>query len=425
MKKYDKYKDSGIEWIGEIPEHWDFNKLRYYISANDGGVWGNDNGNVYVLRSTEINVDGSWNFENEPAKRELTDREYKKALLFEGDLLITKSSGSELHIGKTALVNKKIEEMKCCYSNFMQRIRLNNEQNSSLFYYFFNSILAREQYNYLSNTTTGLANLGSELISNILLPIPPLPEQTAIANYLDRKTTEIDNLIAKKEQLLKLYDEEKTAIINQAVTKGINPNVKMKDSGIEWLGEIPDHWEVKKLKYVVKLITEKNGEDLQKVGLENIESNSGRFIETNSEFKGEGVKFKIGDILYSKLRPYLAKVLLSNFEGAAVGDFFVLRPNGNYFSDFIKYRLLSSSFTEISNSSTYGAKMPRVSWVFMAHLFFAIPNNEEQNTIVKHIETETTRINTIIDKTKKLIELLKEYKTALISEVVTGKVKVV
>ena len=201
--------------------------------------------------------------------------------------------------------------------------------------------------------------------------------------------------------------------------------VSFKDSGIDWLGEIPEHWEVKKLKYVVDLITEKSNGDLQKVGLENIESNSGNFIETNSEFQGDGIKFIFGDILYGKLRPYLAKVFLCNFEGAAVGDFFVLRPNVNQLSDFIKYRLLSSSFTEISNSSTYGSKMPRVSWEFMSHLFFALPKIEEQTAIVQFIETEISRINTKAEKTKKLIELLGEYKQSLISEVVTGKIKVI
>ncbi len=216
MRKYESYKDSGIEWIGEIPSHWEAMKLGMLLSANDGGVWGNDGGDTYVLRSTEINVDGTWNFEEEPAKRDLSATEINKALLIEGDLLVTKSSGSELHIGKTAIVDYRVAKMNCCYSNFMQRLRIRNENNARLYFYFLNSLLAREQYNYLSNTTTGLANLGAEILSNVKVPVPTPDEQIVLAKYLDRRTADIDQLIANKKHLLELYEEEKNTIVNQA-----------------------------------------------------------------------------------------------------------------------------------------------------------------------------------------------------------------
>ena len=158
--------------------------------------------------------------------------------------------------------------------------------------------------------------------------------------------------------------------------------------------------------------------------MENIESKSGKFIKTDSDFAGQGVRFKPNDILFGKLRPYLAKVWLSSFDGQAVGDFYVFRPKQEIFPEFAKYRILDSSFIEVTNSSTYGSKMPRVSWEFIADLPIAFPPLEEQHSIVQHIETETERINQKVAKTEKLIELLSEYRTVLISEVVTGKIKV-
>lgn len=211
---------------------------------------------------------------------------------------------------------------------------------------------------------------------NIEISVPLTKEQTAIANYLDTKTTEIDQAVTDKEALINLYKEEKKALINEAVTKGLNPKVKLKPSGIDWLGDIPEHWEVKPFKYWIELITAKALNESNKVGLENIESNTGKFIETNSEFEGEGIAFIKNDILFGKLRPYLVKVYLATFEGSAVGDFFVLRCRANVISTFTQFKLIDYSFIDVCNSSTFGAKMPRVSWEFMSNLKNSFPFNQ-------------------------------------------------
>jgi len=440
MKRYEKYKDSGIEWIGEIPEHWKVRKLKYLITNNDGGVWGNDGGNLYVLRSTEINVDGSWNYENEPAKRDLSDSEFNKSILKEGDLLITKSSGSELHIGKTGFVNRKIANMKCCFSNFMQRIRPKNNQNSNLLFHYLNSNLAREQYNYLSNTTTGLANLSAEIIANVLVPNPPtLDEQIAIANYLDQKTAEIDELIKQKVALLLLFEEEKTAIINHAVTKGIDHNVKLKDSKIEWLGEIPEHWEVKKLKYVANIVlgkmltSEDKGEYFLKPYLRaaNLNWLSANVDDVKEMWFSEKelVKYRIdnNDLLVS--------------EGGEVGRTCIWKSEINecYIQNSVHKVTINKNndpafflyqFYSFGEKGSFDAIVNRIS---IAHLtveklkeiLFLVPTKEEQEQIVKFINSESKRIEKKVDLALNLIELLKQYKTALISEVATGKVKVI
>lgn len=216
-------KYSGVEWLGKIPEHWEVKKLKHVLLRNDGGVWGDDydeNGTI-VLRSTEQTIGGEWCI-NEPAIRRINAKEYKKSKLIYGDLLITKSSGSESHIGKTTLVTKKIEDMNCCFSNFMQRIRLLSNYSAKYVYYVFNCILGREQLVYYSNTTTGLANLSSTIIGNIHVAMPNYSEQQAITDYLDQETSRIDDLVGRIIQAIEKLQEYRSALITAAVTGKID-----------------------------------------------------------------------------------------------------------------------------------------------------------------------------------------------------------
>lgn len=427
MKKYDKYKDSGIEWIGEIPEHWEVKKLGVVGKFSSSGIDKKTDPSeplVKIINYTDVYGNSSYSLDGKTEYMVVSCPQSKvnSNLVKKGDLIFTPSSETQDEIGISALVIEDIENT--AFSYHVLRFRFTEELDINFKKYLCNNHFVLYYFSRNAQGTTR-QTLGRDDFKSAKVLIPPLLEQTAIATYLDRKTAEIDQLIEAKKRLIELYHEEKTAIINQAVTKGINPNAKMKDSGIEWLGEIPEHWEVKRLKYFFNLITEKKESDLKKIGLENIESNKGSFIETNSDFEGQGVMFRVNDILFGKLRPYLAKVWLASFEGQAVGDFYVFRSKDDVLPAFAKYRLLDTSFIEITNSSTYGSKMPRVSWEFIADLNIAFPPYEEQQSIVHHIEAECSRIDTKIERTQRLIELLAEYRTALISEVVTGKVKVV
>ncbi len=214
-----KMKPSGIDWLGDIPAGWEVKDLKYLLDRNDGGVWGEDfdDEGTPVLRSTEIDISGEWRLD-EFAKRKLTPQEKQKALLKEGDLLITKSSGSELHIGKTALVNKEIDELECCFSNFMQRLRPNKGVSSKLLFYFFNSYIAREQYNYFSQSTTGLANLSEGLFGQIIFVKIPESEQKQIVTFLERETAKIDGMMKKVEMQIEKLQEYRQALITNAVT---------------------------------------------------------------------------------------------------------------------------------------------------------------------------------------------------------------
>jgi len=200
----------------------------------------------------------------------------------------------------------------------------------------------------------------------------------------------------------------------------------MKDSGTKWLGKVPEHWRILKLKKLVKLNSSTSKNLNNKVALENIESWTGRFIQgEGNPFEADGVQFENGDVLFCKLRPYLAKVFLPTEDGVCVNELLVLKPNTNLVSkEFIYTRLLTYDFIQLVNSSTYGAKMPRASWDFIGEIEIPFPTDfEEQNAIFNMTNQINTGINQLIDKALNQIELIQQYRQSLIYELVTGKRK--
>ena len=191
-----------------------------------------------------------------------------------------------------------------------------------------------------------------------------------------------------------------------------------KDSGVEWIGEVPSHWEVMRFKDFTSLQTT-TSDNMNKIGLENIEGKTGRFIESDSEFEGNGIAFNIGDVVYGKLRPYLQKVWIATFSGNAVGDFFVFRPKDNCYNQYLFYCMLSDGFTSMCNGSTVGAKMPRVSSDFIRSLHYYLPPLSEQQAIATYLDEKCGEVNCAIDVQKKKIELLNELKQTIITDAVT------
>ena len=191
-----------------------------------------------------------------------------------------------------------------------------------------------------------------------------------------------------------------------------------KDSGVKWLGEIPSHWELCRFKNLVSLVTTPSN-DRNKIGLENIESGSGKFTQTDNEFEGNGVHFQVNDVVYGKLRPYLQKVWLATFSGNAVGDFFVFRVNNRVVEKYLQYLMLSRCFTDDVNASTYGAKMPRVSSEYILTMRCTVPSKDEQIKIVTYLDTATAKIDAAIAQQQKMIDLLNERKQIIINRTVT------
>jgi type I restriction enzyme, S subunit len=197
------------------------------------------------------------------------------------------------------------------------------------------------------------------------------------------------------------------------------PYPKYKLSGVEWLGEVPEGWEVKPLKTATNLLTKKSEGRRNAIGLENIESWSGRYIETETEFDGEGVAVEAGDILFGKLRPYLAKALLVTEPSDAVGDFHAMRPQRETHAQFLLYQILSKEFIVMVDGSTFGSKMPRASWEFVGKMPLPLPPLPEQVQIAAFLDRECGKLDALQAKQERLIELLKEKRQALISHAVT------
>ena len=262
---------------------------------------------------------------------------------------------------------------------------------------------------------------------DVVVPYPNIEVQKKIVSFLAEKTAQIDQAISLKQQQIEKLNEYKQIVIQNAVTKGLNPNVPMKDSGVEWIGDIPEHWDVKKLKYVLKSYNKKissRNSDLRYLGMENIISKTGEINNESAEVEGLANHFKPNHILFGKLRPYLAKVYLADFEGICSTEFLVfevLEPNN---AKFLQILLLSNGFIQNIDSSTYGSKMPRANPDFINNQFIAIPPLDEQLQIINAIENKNQPIKQAIEKYQTQIDRLKEYKNILINQAVTGKIKI-
>lgn len=439
-RSYPEYKDSGIEWFERIPESWSVEPFKWQIDRNDGGVWGDDPDGVddtFVLRSTEQTVGGYWQL-IDPAPRKLTLTEKEFALLKAGDLVITKSSGSSLHIGKTTLVSSDIEDLGCCYSNFMQRVRTKSTLIPKLAWYVMNNNLVRRQFDFLSSTTTGLANLNSTMIGQILLAVPPINEQQVIVSHLDHETAKIDTLIEKQQQLIKLLQEKRQAVISHAVTKGLNPNAPMRDSGVEWLGEVPEHWTISKFGYISLVVRGGsprpagdpalfNGDYSPWVTVAEITKDDEIYLtETETFLTKKGSEqcriFSKGTLLLSNSGATLGVPKILSIDANA-NDGVVGFENLRLDHEFA-YFYLSTLTEDLRERIKQGSGQPNLNTDIVKGISVPIPPVNEVLEIVEAIKNIREKYGELISKATKGIELLQERRTALISAAVTGKIDV-
>lgn len=412
MNRYPSYKPSGVNWLGEIPSHWEVKRWRFLMSENT-----TKNSNCKERLQLQFRYGDIVRKANQSEESDVLDTITKYTIVEPDDIMI---NGLNLNYDFISQRVAQVQERGVITSAYIS-LRPTEIANSKYFTYFLKSMDAKKMFHGMG---TGIRlTLSYNELKNQFIPCPSPDEQTAIANYLDTVTAKIDAAIVQQQKMIDLLNERKQIIINRAVTKGLNPNAKMKDSGVEWIGEVPEHWEVRRLKYLLRQIAVPSS-SLNKIGLENIESGTGKFIKTNSEYEGNGIQFEKGDILYGKLRPYLKKVFLAEESGNAVGDFFVFRPNDIVEGKYMQLVLLSQTLTNEINSSTYGAKMPRVSIDFMGGLNIPLPSLIEQKVIVESIHKDCKPIDDAISAANNQISLLQERKQIIINEVVTGKVKV-
>ncbi|PRD46086.1 restriction endonuclease subunit S [Sphingobacterium haloxyli] len=437
MKSYDTYKESGIEWVGEIPSHWEEKRMRF-LGYLYGGLSGKSANDFNQLSNSEnksfipfTNIANNLKIDVDNLQTVVISENESQNKVQKGDLFFLMSSENYEDVGKSAVLTSDLEETYL--NSFCKGFRISDENIVPEFlnYQLFSKPL---RHNLLTgaNGFTRI-NLKIDKVNDLRVTLPPQEEQTAIAFYLDRKTDEIDALIADKKRLLELYEEEKITIINQAVTKGIDPKVKMKDSGIEWLGQIPEHWEVKRMK---NICTVRQGLQIsiEKRFLSKVD-NSFEYITirsiNNPDQAKEYIEKPSPNVICNKDDILMARTgatgePITGVEGVFHNNFFLIDFNRELVDKmFLFYFLKSGRIKEYLLLMAGTTTIPDLNHGAFYNTPFFQYSLEEQQSIVYHIETECTRIDAKIAKTQKLIELLTEYRTALISEVVTGKIKVI
>ena len=415
---YSNYKRSQVEWIAQIPEGWEIKKIRrmFQIKKRIAGKL-----DIDVLSITQKGIKVKNTKDNEG---QLSADYSKYQLVEKGDFAM---NHMDLLTGYVD-ISKYDGVTSPDYRVFTRR------ESSTFDRYFLYLFQMGYHQKLFYPFGRGAAQLGrwrfpAGEFNNFFLPVPPKDEQEKIAQFLDEQTIRIDETIAKKQKLIELLKEKRTAVINHAVTKGLDPKAELVDSGIEWIGKIPRNWRLEKLKYLAPLVILKTtieNATSDYIALENAEGKTGRYLPSPELVNPDSIVtvFGKGDVLFSKLRPYLAKVLTPGFDGFATGEFLVLRPKKIVVQGYLKYRLLSQDFITIVNDSTYGAQMPRASWNFIGSQFITLPPTEEQEKIVLYLDGVIDEFQSFLDKVQKSVTLLQELKSSLISHAVTGKIKV-
>lgn len=403
-------KPSGIEWIGYIPDDWEVRRLKAISKLQTGNTPSTNNKNNYAetgfpwLKPDDL----CGTIKESQAKVFLSPAGKLETRILPANSILLCCIGS---IGKIGFVSTE------CASN--QQITALIIKHGFWRYFLYVLRIAEEELMSLSVGNVVFI-LNSERLGSLKIPFPPLKTQQKIADYLDEKCGEIDATIAKQKESIEKLKAYKQSLISETVTKGLDKSAPLKPSGIDYLGDIPSHWEIKKLKFLVSLIDNKT-KDGHSISLENIESGTGKLIETENTYDGEGISFKENDLLFGKLRPYLAKVYLSALKGRALGDFYVMRANKGTNPNFLKFVLLSDWFIKIVDSSTYGTKMPRASWDFTGGMRIPLPPISEQDCISSYLEIKCSEVDTFIIEKQNIIQKLDAYKKSLIFECVTGK----
>lgn len=431
-QSYKNLQNSELEWIKCYPAHWTSKRFKFLLKDGYKGLkigpFGsqiksddltNEGYKIYGQENV-INRDFTlgYRYLDEEKFQELTVYE-----IFSGDLLITMMGTS----GKCEIAPGNLK--KGIMDSHLIRLRTNEE----LFVEFAQYLIDQSDYVEYQIQQLGkgsiMHGLNSTVIKNLNFLLPPIEEQYAIVKYLDYKTQQIDQQIEKKKALIEKLNEQRIAVITQAVTKGIDKNAKMKPSGVDWLGDVPEHWEARRLKFAVNLLNRKIEAKetlLPYMGMENIESFTANKIydeENPPQSDGVGSYFKSGDVLFGKLRPYLAKAYLCETEGFCSSELLVLEGETTL-PEYLVNLVLSDWFIELVNSSTYGSKMPRASWDYIGNMICPIPEKEEQEEIVSFISTKIKKIEQMKEANKSIIERLKEYRTSLITSAVTGKIDI-
>jgi type I restriction enzyme S subunit len=405
LTPYPAYKPTGVEWIGDIPEHWELEKAKWLFlkadrlpKSDDDIVTAFRDGQVTLRKNRRI--DGFTNALKEHAYQGIR----------KGDLVINAMDAFAGSIGVSDSDGKSTPVYSAC-------IPRNENQVNPYFYAYYMRDLALS--GFIVSLAKGIRERSTDFrfndFSDLYLPAPPISEQTTIATFLDQKTAQIEQAISIKQQQIALLKERKQIIIQQAVTKGLNPNATMKDSGVEWIGDIPEHWEVKALKYIAFM-------------------QSGATISPE-QFIDEGYPVYGGNGFRGCAKNYTndGEFVLIGRQGALCGN--VNYASGKFYASehaIVVYPLKNESVRWLGelirvadfNRLSQSAAQPGIAVNIIKNEFFPYPPLHEQTTIATFLDQKTEQIDQTIAIQQQQIDRLKEYKTTLINSVVTGKVRV-
>jgi len=439
---YPKYKDSGVEWLGKVPEHWEIDKLKHVSNV----IFSNVDKHkveteipVSICNYVDVYKNEKITLDIDFMQATATPKEIEKYQLHVGDVLVTKDSESPDDIAIPALVVETRQKLICGYHLALIRPK-QSRLHSGFLYYLHESKSFRTQYEVQAKGITRFG-LSQGAFKECLLPIPPISEQTIIARFLDKETAKIDALISKQEKMIELLKEKRQALISHVVTKGLNPNVPMKDSGVDWLGEVPKHWDVKRFKYLVKINPSKKeishlprDIEVSFLPMEAIgDDGSIKLDKTRpiSEVEQGYTYFRNGDVVLAKITPCfengkgaLMKGLCSEV-GFGTTELIVFRSQNEINEEFLYYLTHCFALRKEAEGWMYGSGgQKRVPEEFFLQLKIGVPPLEEQEKIVTYIKSEIKKIDVTLEKALNQIELLKEKHTSLITAAVTGKIDV-
>lgn len=446
LPRYHEYKDSGVEWLGEVPGHWQVKRLKqacHVFPSNVDKKSHDGETPVSLCNYTDVYYNESITADIEFMAATASTDQIAKFTLRAGDTIITKDSETADDIAIGAYVPADLPGVICGYH--LSMVRPMTDTNGAFVKRLFDSTYVKSCVAVRANGLTRVG-LGQYEIDNLELPFPPIDEQTRIAAFLDRETGKIDALIAEQQRLVELLVEKRQAVISHAVTKGLNPNAPMKDSGIGWLGEVPAHWAVCTARRVIKRIEQGWSPECESRPAESSEwgilkagcVNRGVFAEEENKalpmhlepipayevHKGDvlmsranGSPDLVGSVAFVEMtRPRL--MLSDKIFRVRMSD----RLTPRYFASLFCSSLLRAQIERsISGAEGLANNLPQSS---MKNFFIPVPPLEEQQEIAAFLDNETTKFDTLTAEANRVIALLQERRSALISAAVTGKIDV-
>lgn len=418
-------KGTKVSWIGEIPLEWELKKIKCVFKTTNGygfpdKLQGQQTGDIPFLKVSDFpkNSDFILSSSNYVSLDTLNKKNWKTT---EPMSIITAKIGEAMKKN-----HRKISVEPCLIDNNMMSLSV---KKGHLKYFFYASKII--DFSWFANPGA-VPSLNHRQFRESYIMSPPIAEQQTIANFLNKKTSEIDTLIEDKEKLIALLEEKRQAIITEAVTKGLNPNVKMKDSGVEWIGEIPEHWDIEKMKYLFKI--KKRIEGLENpnilsvtqrgVKVKDISSNEGQLATSYDKYQ----TVEIGDFVMNHMDLLTGFIDNSKFHGVTSPDyrvFSIKKPKfvKQYFLYYFQMNYSRRIFYKFGQGvANFGRwRLPTDEFY---NFYVPVPPAEEQKEIVEHISGRLLDIESVIEKTKETIGKLKEYRQSLIYEAVTGKIDV-